>query len=144
MNIHKVSLPLLSIIIFLSSCEKTPGEGGRASIIGHVEVETRTMLWEPLSLPDSVPWPVLPSADTEVFIVYGDNTGPDDRVFTNPDGDFSFDWLRKGNYTLYVYSEDTIEPPPGVDPPKFPIYKEVLIDDRKDALDIGVIRIYDN
>ena len=143
MNIHKVYLLLLSIIFLLPSCEKTPGEGGRASIIGHVEVETRTVLWEPLSLPDSVPWGALPSTDTEVFIVYGDNTGPDDRVFTNPDGDFSFNWLRPGDYTIYIYSEDTIEATLQDELPEIAIYKEVYIDDRNETLDAGVITIYD-
>ena len=138
MNIHKLYLLLLSIIIFLSSCEKTPGEGGRASIIGSVEVERRELIYDDSneSIKDTIP-----SSDTEVFIVYGDNTSPDDRVFTNPDGDFAFNWLRKGDYTIYVYSEDTSEV---VYPlPEFAVYKEVVIDGRKDVVDAGRITIYD-
>ena len=42
-----------------------------------------------------------------MFIVYGDNVGPDDQVETNAQGDFIFPWLRPGEYTIYTYSEDT-------------------------------------
>ncbi len=136
MNIHKVYLPLFSIIIFLASCEKTPGEGGRASIIGNVEIERRIEIADP---DPSLVHSIIPATDTEVFIVYGDNTGPDDRVFTNPDGDFAFNWLRTGNYTLYVYSEDTAKVFPEI-----AIYKEVYIDDRNETLDIGLITIYED
>lgn len=136
MNIHKVSLPLLSIIIFLYSCEKTPGEGGRASIIGSVEVERRVVISNHETSQDTIP-----STDTEVFIIYGDNTSPDDRVFTNPDGNFAFNWLRTGDYTIYVYSEDTIEVSYPL--PEVAVYKEVVIDGRKDVVDAGLITIYD-
>ena len=136
MNIHKVYLPLLSIIIFLSSCEKTPGEGGRASIIGSVEVERRVVISNHETSQDTIT-----SSDTEVFIVYGDNTSPDDRVFTNPDGDFAFNWLRTGEYTIYVYSEDTSEVSYPL--PEVAVYKELVIDGRKDVVDAGRITIYD-
>lgn len=136
MNIYKVYKVLLSIIIFLSSCEKTPGEGGRASIIGSVEVERRVVISNPETSQDTIP-----SSDTEVFIVYGDNTSPDDRVFTNPDGDFAFNWLRTGDYTIYVYSEDTSEVAYPI--PEFAVYNEVVIDGRKDVVDAGLITIYD-
>ena len=136
MNIYKVYLPLLSFIIFLFSCEKTPGEGGRASIIGSVEVERRVVISNHETSKDTIP-----SSDTEVFIVYGDNMSPDDRVFTNPDGDFSFNWLRKGDYTIYVYSEDTSEVSYPL--PEVSIYKEVVIYGREDVVDVGLITIYE-
>lgn len=136
MNIHKVYKVLLSIIIFLSSCAKTPGEGGRASIIGSIEVERRVVISNHETSKDTIP-----SSDTEVFIVYGNNSSPDDRVFTNPDGDFAFNWLRTGDYTIYVYSEDTSEVSYPL--PEVSVNKEVVISGRKDVVDVGLITIYD-
>ena len=86
----------------LTSCVPTPGEGGRASIQGHVEEEARVSMFDPSSA-----YPPYPATDHNVFIVYGDNVGPDDQVETNAQGDFMFPWLRPGEYTIYTYSEDT-------------------------------------
>ena len=49
----------------------------------------------------------LPAKDQEVYIVYGDNISPDDKIVTNYEGAFSFTGLRKGDYTIYTYSQDT-------------------------------------
>ncbi|MBK9456483.1 MAG: hypothetical protein IPO24_13285 [Bacteroidetes bacterium] len=45
------------------------------------------------------------SPDEKVFIVYGDNTAFDDEVSTAYDGTYKFEYLRKGLYTIYVYSD---------------------------------------
>ena len=52
----------------------------------------------------STAYPPYPATDHNVFIVYGDNVGPDDQVETNAHGDFIFPWLRPGEYTIYTYS----------------------------------------
>ena len=81
------------------------------------------------------------SADTEVFIVYGENISPDDRVFTNPDGDFAFNWLERESI-LFMSILKTLVNLRLVDPLlKLPYYK-VLIEDRKDEVDIGTIIHY--
>jgi hypothetical protein len=49
------------------------------------------------------------------IIVYGNNVSPNDRIWTNFDGEFEFEGLRTGDYTVYVYSRDTTGLP-GVDP----------------------------
>lgn len=136
MNIHKVSLLFISFLLILPSCTKTPGEGGRASITGNIKTIRRVQLNDPNSDPDTIP-----SSDAEVFIVYGEHTSPDDRVFTNPDGGYAFNWLREGDYTLYVYSEDTADVAYPL--PKIAISKSVTIDYRKEVVDAGTITIYD-
>tara|TARA_B100000427_G_scaffold252165_1_gene215481 strand:- start:1372 stop:1788 length:417 start_codon:yes stop_codon:yes gene_type:complete len=136
MNIHKAYLLFISALMILPSCTKTPGEGGRASIKGYVETIRRVQLNDPASNPDTIP-----ASDAEVFIIYGDNTSPDDRVFTNPDGDYAFNWLRTGDYTIYVYSEDTSSVAYPL--PKVAISTSVTIDDRKEVVDAGTITIYD-
>lgn len=105
-----IGVPFLSAISCLMvACTQTPGDGGRASIVGHVQEEARVLLSDP-----NTAYPAYPAADHNVFLIYGDNVGPDDQVETNHEGNFVFPWLRPGDYTVYVYSEDTS----GVNPPR--------------------------
>ena len=137
MNIHKAYLFFISALLILPSCTKTPGEGGRASITGNVEIIRRAQLNNPDSNIDTIP-----ATDAEVFIVYGENISPDDRVFTNPDGDYAFNWLRKGDYTLFVYSEDTSAVANPL--PQIAISTIVTIEDRTEVVDAGTITVYDD
>ena len=50
--------------------------------------------------------------------------------------------LRKGDYTIYVYSKDTIGLNQ-VENNKMPIVIEVTIDDKKQEIDLGEIVVYD-
>ena len=118
-------------------CTRTAGEGGQAVIIGQVEVEQRTVITNPIG---SVR---LPAADEDVFIVYGDRVGPDDRVKTNFDGEFAFYGMRTGYYTIYVYSEDTLAAPNG-NAPKVAILQELTIRSRDEVFDIGTLRIFED
>tara|TARA_Y100000589_G_scaffold332330_1_gene391844 strand:+ start:9319 stop:9735 length:417 start_codon:yes stop_codon:yes gene_type:complete len=137
MNIHKVYLFIISSLMIFPSCTKTPGEGGRACITGYVEIIRRAQLNNPDSNIDTVP-----ATDAEVFIVYGENISPDDRVFTNPDGDFAFNWLRTGEYTLFVYSEDTM--PVAYPLPQIAISTSITIEDRSETVVADTITIYDD
>jgi hypothetical protein len=96
----KLILLLLPMIFFLGSCEKEPGEGGNSSIYGKVYVKdynsTFTVLEEEYYGPDI--W---------VYIVYGDDRDYGDRIKTNYDGTYEFNYLRPGNYRVYVYSKDS-------------------------------------
>ena len=136
MNISKATLLLFSFSTLLFSCTRTPGEGGRASITGHVDKIRRVQINNPASTVDTIA-----ASDEEVFIVYGDNISPNDRVFTNPDGDFAFNWLRTGDYTLYVYSEDTVITSQPL--PRIAIQASVNIDDRDEVVEVGTITIFD-
>jgi hypothetical protein len=49
-------------------------------------------------------------ADVEVYILYGDDTIYGDQTRTGGDGEFRFTNLVKGTYTVYVVSQDTINP----------------------------------
>lgn len=135
MNLQKIYLIVAGC--FLASCAKTPGEGGRASITGTVELIRMVQLNNPSSIIDTIP-----AADEDVYIVYGDNTSPDDRVLTNPDGEFAFNWLRTGDYTLYVYSEDTANT--NVPLPQIAFSTTATIDDRDESVVIETLRIFDN
>lgn len=51
---------------------------------------------------------VTPAQEQDVYITYNNADVYTDRVRTQPDGTFEFDHLLKGNYTIFVYSEDVI------------------------------------
>jgi len=128
---------LLFVSLSLFSCVRTPGEGGRASITGSVELIRRVQLNNPQSNVDTIA-----ASNVEVFIIYGDHLGPDDKVDTNPDGDFTFEWLRTGDYTLYVYSEDTSVTSTPL--PRVPVSFEIEIQDKDDVIQLDPFVIYDD
>ena len=127
---------LLFISLTLFSCIRTPGEGGRASITGSVDLIRRVQLNNPSSNVDTIA-----ASNVEVFIIYGDHLGPDDKVDTNPDGDFTFEWLRTGDYILYVYSEDTSVTTPL---PRVAVSYEIEIQDKDDVIHLDPFVIYDD
>jgi hypothetical protein len=129
------SVAVVGFAFAVAGCGEAPGEGGTARILGSVEVERRVVLTNPASAVD-----VVPGADYDVFITYGDRVGPDDRVWTNPEGQFAFEGLRPGNYTLYVYSGDTVG---GTQQPDVAVVRTVEIDKHGSEVDAGEIRVYE-
>jgi hypothetical protein len=84
----------ISLII---SCTKEEGKGGLAIIRGKVfgyDINTEEIITDSGYV-----------ANYDVFISYGDNTWVDDRTLTSPSGEYRFDGLTPGQYTLYVYSQ---------------------------------------
>ena len=135
-----ISLKLLTAVCVLltaliASCTQTPGDGGRASITGHVEEEARLVLVNE----NSAQGDPYPARDQNVFLIYGDNVGPDDQVETNHEGNFVFPWLRPGDYTVYVYSEDTS----GTNPPQdMVVLQKVTIESAKETVVLDTLRVY--
>ncbi|MEC8663687.1 MAG: hypothetical protein VXY03_07400 [Bacteroidota bacterium] len=125
-----------SLLVLMASCVQPPGEGGRASIVGHVQEEARTVLNNPNS---AAPQGAYPATDRNVFLIYGDNVGPDDQVETNHEGDFVFPWLRPGDYTVYIYSEDTSTTVP---PRDMVVLQHVTISSAKETLVLDTLRIF--
>ena len=113
---------------------RTPGEGGIATVTGSVELEQRVVITNPTNAI------VAPAADEDVFIIYGDRVGPDDRVQTNYDGEYAFYGLRPGSYTVYVYSEDTL--PPFNNAPDIAIIQEFEIEEGEEQVELAPLRIY--
>lgn len=122
---------LLIMFLLLSSCEKGPGEGGRASIKGYVHVidYNATML---------VVQGEYPGADEYVYIIYGDDISYGDRIRTSPDGTFEFKYLREGKYTVYVYQDDTTLSGQSV------VTRAAEITSKKETVDLGRIEIRKN
>ncbi len=130
---------LLALTLAFSACKKDPGTGGAGTISGNVSKEVRVVLTNPGTTLYTVP-----AADLDVYIVYGEHVSPDDKVVTDYNGDFEFRNLRKGKYTVYVYSRDTTgQNPPVVDPTKMVVLKEVELTDNEDHAVVSDLTIYD-
>ncbi|MFM7015195.1 MAG: hypothetical protein ACKOX3_02600 [Bacteroidota bacterium] len=125
---NKIVLLLLGKLLIFSSCKKEEGDGGMATIKGKVWVHDwdknfNLLMYEHVGI------------DEDVFIVYGDQNGYGDKVSTDLNGNFQFNYLRKGTYTIYSLS-DTLQ---SVSFPnsQFPVIAKVEITDKKQVIDIG-------
>lgn len=92
-----LSLILLSILA-VYGCTKPEGEGGTGAVYGKVyayDYNGSGVLQDEFYL-----------ADEDVFIIYGtEDNYYDDSYKTTFDGAFRFQYLRKGVYTVFVYSD---------------------------------------
>lgn len=130
---YLILITIASLAFF--ACKKEAGEGGNSSIIGNVlTIKTNPFFTDTLA--------IYAGADEDVYIIYGDDVSYGDRIKSGPDGKFEFKYLRKGNYKIYVYSEDTV---PGIDtiPSKFAVMKQVEITEKKQTVDAGTFTIFD-
>lgn len=101
-------------LVFLTACEKEPGEGGTATIMGKIKIQdvndsTGEFQGDPYDAPDY-----------NVYIIYGEGTIPDDDTKTSFDGSYQFNYLYKGPYIIFAYSEcdDTFSNCPSGQEPK--------------------------
>jgi len=137
----RVFLIISLVMLTLIGCKKESGEGGNSSISGNVIVIQRAVSSNPLTGIDT-----LAAADVEVYIIYGDNTSPGDRIRANYNGEFEFSNLRQGDYTVYVYSDDTT----GTINPSSEAFnlmvvpRIVTISDKKEKVETGNFTIYED
>jgi len=96
---HRRILYAVALLLLLISCEKGAGEGGMASIGGHVTIEDYNFDFTILR-------DTYPAQEYDVYIIYGDDDYFGDRIKTSYDGYFEFNYLREGDYTIFVYSKD--------------------------------------
>ena len=117
-------LALLIILFFVSSCEKSPGEGGTSTIQGSV-YKLSTYYNVLTQQTDTVYYQL--DSKKDVYIIYSDNENDfyNDNIETNWNGQYRFDYLRKGDYTLFVYTDSTDALNISYD---YPIFKHVKID----------------
>ena len=86
----------LICIVFFASCSKE-GEGGSAVISGIVKKE--------VIAPNGNLIETVPAINKDVFIKFGDSEFVNEDVKTNELGNFEFPFLRKGDYSIFVYSD---------------------------------------
>lgn len=102
----RVHLLLILFCAFAFSCKKKPGEGGFATIQGKVYVKNYDAFFTYITSEYYLP-------SETVYIIYGDGTEIGETVKTSYDGSFKFNYLRKGNYQIFVLGKDTSSSPKG-------------------------------
>ncbi len=129
--------PVLGSALFLflfNSCEKPEGPGGKGTIKGQVMMRAYDRQFRVLQS-------VRPAADEDVYIQYGGGeTVSDDRT-TSPEGRFEFKYLSKGDYTVFVYSEDSTLSSGHV---PVPVERSISLTSNNQVYDMGQIFIYES
>ena len=120
---------LLGGALLLAGCQKEPGVGGKAEIKGKVYA----IEWDS-NTGQKVDSFYVPEA--RVYIVYGDHEFYDDDTRTGPDGLYKFSWLRKGDYTVFTYSECPTCPS-GTEE----VSESVSIGDKKESVEVPTLKI---
>lgn len=88
---------LLIVSLFFLSCSVSPGDGGTSTITGYVSATAYNS--------SGIPYADYFAPEQNVYIIYGDGTTQSDNTKTSYDGSYQFPFLRKGTYTIYVYSD---------------------------------------
>lgn len=89
-------LASLFCLLFIGACKKGPGEGGSSTIKGKVTATYIDVFDNQYSYP---------AEKEDVYIIYGDGDYYGDNVETDFNGNYEFKNLRKGDYTVYAYSD---------------------------------------
>jgi hypothetical protein len=123
---------LAAAILLLASCEKPEGPGGKCTIRGQVILRSYDKKFRVLQS-------VYPAADEKVYIQYGSSqTISDDRT-TSPAGIFEFKYLSKGDYNVFIYSDDsTGNSASGM----IAVERSVNLSSNSQEADLGRINIY--
>lgn len=116
-----------SLTFLFASCKKGAGEGGKATITGKIFATNYNALLKSDS--GFI-------GDYKVYINYGDETGISNDVATDYSGVFKFNYLRKGSYTVWVYSKKN-----SLYVLDSTIVKTVEIGAKSETVDLGTIRI---
>lgn len=123
---------LATVVTAFSGCSKVEGEGGAATITGKIYIQDYTVAHTKNGAPYE-------GYDVDVYIVYGTGATYDDDFKTSYDGSYEFKNLRKGTYTIFVYSDIVPEP---ADPPKQEVkMQQVTISDKKGTVEVPDITI---
>ena len=97
---------LIAIIIVFAACTKEAGEGGTSVIQGQV-YKIHTFQNSTTGEIDTLYFQL--DAGKDIFIIYSDDETDiyDDEFETDYNGRFRFEFLRKGDYTIYTYSDSS-------------------------------------
>lgn len=130
-TILKTFLLFLIASSFFYSCKKEPGVGGHSSISGHITIRHYNANFNQfLGTYDG--------ADQYVYIVYGNHSGYDLRVKSDYNGNFEFNYLYPGEYSIYTYSLDsTLQALNGI----VPVVQTITLG-KKEALELPEFTIF--
>ncbi|MBT3418134.1 MAG: hypothetical protein HN427_05105 [Flavobacteriales bacterium] len=113
---------LITVIVFFISCEKPEGEGGTSVINGKVIYFTTSYNAQTSSMDTTY----YPKAGKDIYIIYSENEDNifNDKTETDWNGNFHFQYLRKGDYTVYTYVDSVVVNEITYD---FPVFKHLNI-----------------
>ena len=122
---------LLIICTALLACEKNPGEGGTSVITGQVYE------FDLYQNPNTGEWDTIfykLDIGKDVFIIYSNDYELiyDDKFETDYNGRYRFEYLRKGEYTVYTYADsinNNVEY-------EYPVFKKVNITSNNSTFNI--------
>ena len=126
-------LIICAIAFGFTACEKQSGEGGTSVIEGQVyKIFT-------FQNPTTGAWDTSYfqlDAGRDVFIIYSnDNTELyDDKFDTDYNGKYHFEYLRKGEYTIYTYSDSTDN---SNVKHEYPVFKQITISSNNSTNTVG-------
>ena len=105
------------------ACEKDAGEGGTSVIQGQV-YKIHTFQNSSTGAMDTLYYQL--DSGKDVFIIYSANETEvyDDKFETDYNGRYHFEYLRKGDYTLYTYADSIDASNVNYD---YPIFKHIKI-----------------
>tara|TARA_B100000768_G_scaffold149299_1_gene143588 strand:- start:3757 stop:4203 length:447 start_codon:yes stop_codon:yes gene_type:complete len=126
-------LLIFAVAFGLISCEKSAGEGGTSVIEGQVyKLYTSEIVVNELdSFGNDTTYKIIDTLyyqldeGEDVYIIYDDNEEDiyDDKFKTDYQGRYRFEYLRKGEYTIYTHADSS-----DVDMTyTFPVFKHVNI-----------------
>ena len=97
---------LIAITIVFTACTKEAGEGGTSVIQGQV-YKIHTFQNSTTGEIDTLYFQL--DAGKDIFIIYSDDETDiyDDEFETDYNGRYRFEFLRKGNYTIYTYADSS-------------------------------------
>ena len=120
------------VSLFIIACEKPAGEGGSSVIEGEV--------WELFTYqnPTNGNWDTTfyrPDIGQDVYIIYSDNYEDlyDDKFETDWDGRYSFEFLRKGQYTIFTHVDSIVVNDITYD---YPVFKSIEISSNNSIVNV--------
>ena len=115
------------------ACKKPSGEGGTSVILGQVYKvftfqNSTTGAWDTLYFQLD--------AGKDVFIIYADDKAEmyDDKFDTDYNGKYHFEYLRKGEYTIYTYADTTDNSNVKYE---YPVFKQITISSNNSTNTVG-------
>ncbi len=122
---------ILIVFALAVSCEKEEGPGGTSDIVGKVWVENYNA---DFTILNEEYW----GEEEDVYLIYGSDSIYSDRFKTNYDGSYWFQFLREGDYSVYVYSKDSsFNEPSG----RVAIFEKVHVGSKTGTYEIPLITI---
>ena len=118
---------LLTFTALIFSCAKEPGKGGASMLKGSIVVDEYSVYNNQFVRSYY-------AVDESVYIIYGNKDYYSDKVKTNENGYYEFSGLQKGDYKIYVYTEDINED-------KDAVYSDVTIESNGSVIDAPYIKV---